>query len=253
MHQFERHAQIVESARQATRVEVTALAEQLGVTPETVRRDLTQLERKGLIRRVHGGAVAVEKLDFEPSSAVRLEQHAPEKRRIAAAALSCIPTAGSILLDAGTTTIGIAHDIPRDLDLNVLTNSLPVAEVIARRHDLQLHILGGAVRSRTDASIGTWGLRALEEVHVDVAFMGTNGISVETGFTTPDQSEAAIKRAMIAAAGRVIVLADSSKFGDAHFSKFADFSDVDTIITDGGIDADMANEIRSLGPEVLIA
>lgn len=253
MHQHERHHLIVSRARSNSRVEVTALADEMDVTPETVRRDLTVLERKGLVRRVHGGAVAVERLGFEPTLDVRSGHRAADKRRIAEAALAFVPESGSILLDAGTTTIGVAEGLPPDRELNILTNSLPIATVIARRPELSLYVLGGRVRSRTQATIGNWGLEPLQDIHVDVAFIGTNGISLQAGLTTPDQAEATVKRAMIAAAAQVIVLADSSKIGSAHFAKFGSLDQIEVLITDAGIDPDALDEIRAAGPEVVIA
>lgn len=253
MHQHERHQLIVDRARSTPRVEVAVLAEEMDVTPETVRRDLTLLERRGLVRRVHGGAVAAERLGFEPTLDVRTGHRAGDKRRIAEAALAYVPQSGSLLIDAGSTTIGVAEGLPRDRELNVLTNSLPIAAVVARRPDVSLHVLGGRVRSRTQATIGTWGLVPLRDVHIDVAFIGTNGVCVGAGLTTPDQAEAAIKRAMIAAAAQVVVLADSSKIGAAHFAKFGSLDQVDVLITDGGADPDVLDEIRAEGPEVVLA
>ncbi len=253
MHQHERHNLIVSRARANSRVEVAALADEMDVTPETVRRDLTLLERRGLVRRVHGGAVAVERLGFEPTLDVRSGHRSGEKRRIAEAALAYVPESGSILIDAGTTTIGVAEGLPRERELNILTNSLPIAAVVARRPDVSLHVLGGRVRSRTQATIGSWGLEPLRDVHVDVAFIGTNGISLEAGLTTPDQAEAATKRAMMAAAAQVIVLADASKVGAKHFAKFGALADIDVLITDAGLDPDIVDEIRAAGPEVVIA
>ena len=253
MHQHERHNLIVNRTRAESRIEVAALAEEMDVTPETVRRDLTLLEKRGLVRRVHGGAVAVERLGFEPALDVRTGHRSDDKHRIADAALAFVPESGSILLDAGTTTIGVAEGLPRDRELNILTNSLPIAALIARRTDLSLYLLGGRVRSRTQATVGTWGLEPLRDVHIDLAFIGTNGLSAEAGLTTPDQAEAATKRAMIAAAARVIVLADSSKIGAAHFAKFGSLADVEVLVTDSGIDPDALDEIRAAGPEVVIA
>lgn len=253
MHQHERHSLIVQRTRSESRVEVSLLAEEMSVTPETVRRDLTLLERRGLLRRVHGGAVAVERLGFEPSLEVRSGRRIEEKHRIARAALDYVPDSGSILIDAGTTTVGVAEGLPRGAELNVTTNSLPVATIIAGRTDTTLHLLGGQVRPRTQATTGPWGLSSLTEVHIDVAFLGTNGLSVDIGLSTPDQAEAAMKRAMLSCAGRTVVLADSSKIGLTHFARFADLSEIEILITDSGVDPDILDEIRAAGPEVVIA
>ena len=253
MHQYERHALIVQQARQATRVEVSALAELLDVTPETVRRDLTQLERKGLVQRVHGGAITVEKLDFEPTLAARSRRRSAEKRRIAEAALDYLPAAGSIMLDAGSTTSAIAELLPTDRELNVLTNSLPIATQISRYPDFSLHLLGGRVRPRTEATTGGWGLRELQEVHVDVAFIGTNGLTVEIGLTTPDQAEAAMKQAMVRCATQVYVLADSSKMDNEYLVRFAAIDEVDALITDAKLPGNKAAELRAAGLHVEMA
>lgn len=253
MYAEERQQHILETARTDGRVEVTALAERLDVTPETVRRDLTALERRGLLRRVHGGAIPVERLGFEPAVATREERLVTEKERIAKAALAELPDEGTILIDAGTTTGRLAELLPRDRELTVVTNSLTVAGQVATQANLSLYLLGGRVRGRTLACVGEWAERALADVFVDVAFVGTNGLSRERGLTTPDQSEAAVKRAMIASARRAVVLTDHSKVGIDHFALVSPLAEIDTIITDSGLDAETAAELEGEGPEVIRA
>ena len=123
MYAAERQQRILDEARENGRVEVAALAEQLDVTPETVRRDLTALERQGVVRRVHGGAMPLENLGFEPRLDVRRERYIAEKQRIAKAALDLVPDSGTVLLDAGTTTQLLAEQLPHDRELTVVTNS----------------------------------------------------------------------------------------------------------------------------------
>lgn len=253
MHQHERHLRIVEKARSSTRVEVTSLAEELNVTPETIRRDLTILERHGHLRRVHGGAIAVERLGFEPTTAMRAERNTTQKLAIAAAAISMVPQGGTIILDAGTTTLALAERLPAGGELTVVTNSLPIATALDNRDDLRLYLLGGRVRTRTHAAVGDWAISGLRGIHADVTFLGTNGLSVREGLTTPDQSEALTKAAMVATAQRVVVLADHSKVGVAHFARFAQLSDVDTIVTDDGLDAETVADLTAHGPEVVLA
>ena len=253
MYAEERQQHILDRARAAGRVDVNSLAEALDVTPETVRRDLTILERHGVLRRVHGGAIPVERLGFEPGVETRTERYVAEKERIAKAALPHLPDEGTILLDAGTTTLRLAELIPRDHELTIVTNSLPIATMVAQHPGLSLYLLGGRVRGRTLAAVGAWVTDALSDVFVDVAFIGTNGLSVERGLTTPDQSEAAAKRAMITAARRSVVLTDHTKIGVDHFSRFADLSDIAAVITDAGLDPETVAEIEALGPEVVLA
>lgn len=253
MYAEERQQNILDRARSAGRVEVNTLAESLDVTPETVRRDLTILERHGVLRRVHGGAIPVERLGFEPGVEVRSERFASEKERIAKAALPHLPAEGTVLLDAGTTTLRLAEQLPHDRDLTIVTNSLGIATLVAAQPNLCLYLLGGRVRGRTLAAVGSWVTTSLQDVFVDVAFMGTNGLSAERGLTTPDQSEAAAKRAMIKAARRSVVLTDHTKIGVDHFSRFADLCEIAAIITDDGLDPETAAEIEALGPEMVLA
>lgn len=253
MHQHERHTFIVDLARRAARVEVSDLATTLDVTPETIRRDLSVLERHGLVRRVHGGAIAIEHYGFEPTLESRTEHHRDEKRRIAAAAVELVPEHGVILLDAGTTTGAIAELLPHGRELTVVTDSVTIAAALARRTDLELHMLGGRIRHRTLAAVGNWAVSALQSIHIDVAFIGTNGISVSCGFTTPEESEAATKHAMIEASARPIAVFDHSKVGTNHFHRFGDLASFDTIVTDSGLDPETAAELASHGPEVVRA
>jgi DeoR family transcriptional regulator, fructose operon transcriptional repressor len=252
MYPEERQQWIVERARAAGRVEVAALAEELDVTTETIRRDLKVLERHGLLRRVHGGGIPVERLGFEPGLATRDVVLTAEKERIAKAALAELPSEGSILLDAGTTTARLADVLPADRELVVLTNGLPIAMALANRPNLTVLLLGGRVRGRTLAAVDSWALAALADSYVDVAFLGTNGISPERGLTTPDTTEAAVKRAMIASSRRSVVLADHTKVGTDHLAKFARLDDLDVVITDSGIEPEDAERLGNAGPRIVI-
>jgi DeoR family fructose operon transcriptional repressor len=249
----ERLQLIVARARTEGRVDVTALAAELDVTPETVRRDLTSLERQGLLRRVHGGAIPVERLGFEPAVGQRAERNREEKDRIAKAAIAELPVEGAILLDSGTTTARIADMLPLDCELTVVTNSLPIALSLSVRPNLRVLIAGGQVRSRTLAAVGDWAGTALASIRVDVAFLGANGVSPVHGLTTPDQSEAAAKRAMIRAARRPVVVADHSKLGTDYFARFGELSEIDTLITDTGADDELVAELESTGLRVVRA
>nr|WP_283939799.1 DeoR/GlpR family DNA-binding transcription regulator [Pseudomonas sp. R3.Fl] len=249
----ERQQQILAAARRDGRVDVASLATTLDVTPETVRRDLTVLERHGLVRRVHGGAIPVEQLGFEPGLAQREGLLSGEKDRIAKAALEELPAGGAIILDAGTTTVRLAELLPTDRELTVVTHALPVATVLATRPGITLHLVGGTVRGRTLAAVGTWALRELADIHVDTAFLGTNGLSVEHGLTTPDLAEAAVKRALVTAARRTVVLADHTKLGRADFAHVASLEQVDTLVTDSGVMPELADEVEAAGTRVVRA
>ena len=249
----ERHQEVLRRARENGRVDVASLAAELDVTPETVRRDLSALERAGLVRRVHGGAIPIERFGFEPAVATRESILTAEKARIGKAALAELPDSGAIVLDAGTTTRQLADLLPTDVELTVVVNSPLLATILARRSNLTVMILGGRVRGRTVAAVGDWATAALATIHVDVAFMATNGVSVERGLTTPDPTEAATKAAMIASARRTVLLADHTKMGNDYFARFGDLAAVDTFITDSGADAELVDEISEAGPRVVLA
>lgn len=253
MYAEERQQYIAGRARADGRVDVAEIAAELSVTSETVRRDLTVLERHGVLRRVHGGAIPIERLGFEPALAARDEVMQAEKDRIAKAALVELPEEGAILLDAGSTTARLAEHLPVDRALTVVTNALPIAMTLATRANITLLLLGGRVRGRTLAAVDSWATDALAATFVEVAFVATNGVSVQRGLTTPDHAEAAAKRAMIAAARRCVLLADHTKVGVDHLVRFADLEQVDTYITDTGLDDRAAAEIESAGPRVVRA
>jgi DeoR family fructose operon transcriptional repressor len=253
VYAIERHQEILSRARGEGRVEVKQLAEDLDVTPETVRRDLTALERLGVLRRVHGGGIPVERLGVERAVADREERLTGQKERIAKVALNELPDGGSLIIDAGTTTAHFARLLPMDRELMVVTHALPVANLLVSWPNVTLYLLGGIVRPRTLAAVGDWTRRNLADIFADVAFIGTNGITATRGLTTPDLGEAAVKRALIAAARRTVVLADHTKFGREDFAHVCDLEAIDTVISDIGLADEMAEEIEDAGPAVVRA
>ncbi|MFD3803415.1 DeoR/GlpR family DNA-binding transcription regulator [Streptomyces sp. NPDC058611] len=254
MYAPERHQEILRLAREAGRVDVLSLADRFQVTAETVRRDLKALDRAGLVRRVHGGAIPAGRLDLdlEPDLTEREATAAEEKDRIAAAALAELPDGGSVVLDAGSTVARLAAGIPVDVALTVVTHALPVAARLADHTGIDLHLVGGRVRHRTRAAVDAWALRAYAEIRADVLFLATNGFCADGGLTTPDLAEAAVKRAAIGAARRVVLLADSAKAGQEHFARFGSFADVDLLITDTGLAPAQQAAIEAAGTEVVL-
>jgi DeoR family fructose operon transcriptional repressor len=237
------------------RASVTELAQAYDVTTETVRRDLAILDKAGVVRRVHGGAVPFRALHLvEPGVNERETTRAEHKDAIATAAVEFLPLGGgSVLFDAGTTTARIAAHMPPDREIVVVTNSVPIAARLASVSSVSLQMLGGRIRGLTQAAVGEAALRVLDTLRVDVAFIGTNGISVRHGLSTPDSEEAAVKRAMVAAANYVVVVADSSKVGREELVSFAPIDSVDTLITDSEIRADARSDFEDHGVEVVVA
>ena len=251
----ERQQAIATMVTDRGRLAVAELAEEFGVTTETVRRDLAGLERAGMLRRVHGGAVPAGALTLvEPGLSERHSSRSEQKRAIAAAALALLPAAdGSIILDGGTTTAALADTLPGDRRLLAVTSSVPIASRLSLTAGVTVHVLGGRVRGLTQCAVGETTVRALADLRVDVAFLGANGITPGHGFTTPDDGEAAVKRAIVRSGQRVVVLADSSKLGREHLVRYAAIEDVDVLVTDEGADPGVVAELEKAGVEVVLA
>lgn len=255
----ERHRLVTEHLSQQGKVSVAHLSERFGITRETVRRDLAQLEQQGILRRVHGGAVTSTRTSTaEQSHTARTTQNLAAKSRIAAKALELLPQgATSILLDAGTTTELLAgllaeeHAGPRAGELLVITHALPIAQRVSPA--LPLELIGGRVRGLTSAATGNHTLAQLEALRPDIAFVGANGVDASFGLSTPDSIEAAVKSAIVSCARRVVLLADSSKFGETALVRFAALADIDSLVTDREPDAELAAALEAADVEVVLA
>jgi DeoR family fructose operon transcriptional repressor len=251
----ERQQAMTQLVHERGRISVVELAERYDVTTETIRRDLSMLEDRHLIRRVHGGAVTADALTLiEAGLPDRDVSRIEQKQRIAAAAVDLLPRADStVILDAGSTTVRLSRLLPPNLRMTVITHAVPIAAQLAGSPQIELHVLPGRVRRHTHAAVGTETIEALEQIRADLAFLGTNGLTVEHGLSTPDRTEAAVKRAIIERAHRNVVLADSSKIGVERTIRFGELSDIDTLVTDKEISASDRRAIEHAGVEVITA
>ncbi len=251
LFQGERRAQIMKRVLERGRVDVAELAADFEVTSETIRRDLTELQRERLVRRVHGGALPWRGSMLVPRLEVREGRNVEEKRRIASAALVEVPATGSLIIDSGSTALHLADGLDRKRDLTVVTNHIPIIRSLATTERPNVVVLGGALRRRTLAFVDETGVETLRDMTVDVAFIGCDGMSPERGFTTPYREEVAIKRAMMAAARRVVMMFDHSKVGNEQLFRFADIDEVDIIYTDSGMSDDTVSILEERGPVVV--
>lgn len=255
MYAEERHQAMAQLIGQQGRLSVASLACTFAVTTETVRRDLSSLERIGLVRRVHGGAVPASSLSvIESALGERDRANIAAEDAIAGAAVQQLPPPGSVVVvDAGSTTARLAAALPRDHRLTVVTNAVPVAARLAGLPHVELHLLPGRVRPTTSAAIGADTIAALGELRADVAFVGTNGLSCDFGLTTHDREEAATKRAIVRCARRTVVLADSSKIGVEDAVRFAEIGEVDVLVTDSRIEDASRRDLEGTDMEVVVA
>lgn len=254
MYPAERHAAILAGARDGDgALSVAELSSRLGVTPETIRRDLAVLERQGLIRRHHGGAVLARRSAFEPSLQRRREGERIERAAVARLVVEQLPEEGVVLLDSGAMTLEVAALLPHDSRLLVVTNSLPVVALLGGRPRLTVLALPGRVRAVTQATVGAWTVERLSGLHADVAVLGANGVGLTSGATTTLPEEAEVKRAMLGIARRRILAVTATKFGTTSFHRAAGLDEFDQIVTDDGLDPDTVEALAESGPELLLA
>ena len=216
---------------------ITQLADQLGVSEMTVRRDLEELASRGLIKKVYGGATApARSTSDEPGFEVKSHRELAAKDQIGAVAATLIQPRTTVAVSAGTTTYAAALHLARIPGLTVVTNSVRVADYLHAHGDRsQTVLLTGGVRTPSDALVGPVADQAIRSLNFDLAFVGCHGISISAGLSTPNLAEAETNRALIAAARRVVAVADHSKWGLAGLATFAPLSAVDTWVTDGGL------------------
>jgi DeoR/GlpR family transcriptional regulator of sugar metabolism len=251
----QRQKLILTEIRRLGAVRVSDLTELLGVSEMTVRRDLDSLAATGLVEKVHGGATAPRRLSAdEPGFEAKSHRQLAEKDAIARAAAELVRPGQAIGLTAGTTTWRLAHYILGVPDLTVVTNSIPVANVLHQepRPDLTV-VLTGGVRTPSDALVGPVALTALRSLHVDLLFMGVHGMAEDPGFTTPNLLEAETNRALVATAEQVVVMADRTKWGVRGLSCFATLDEAHILVSDGRLPADVRRIANERIGEVILA
>ncbi len=257
MEADERQRQILTRARNDGVVQVSALAHDLDVAPETVRRDLRQLVERGMLQRVHGGAHPVEGVGYESNVSRRSTSLMAEKHRIATAAAGRLEGAESVYIDEGITPQLVAEAISASLlpgsKLTVVTSSLLAAGALADDPKITVVLLGGRLRGLTMATVDHWATRMLKELVIDLAYLGANGISREHGLTTPDPAVAAVKAQVVASARRRIFVGVHTKFGVSSFCRFAELPDFEALVTDTGVSAVDAHRYSAMGPHVIRA
>lgn len=250
-----RRERIVTLLRSQNSVQIPELAQQFGVSTQTVRKDLNFLDAKGVCTRSPGGALLrIGALSpTEEAIDVRRRHFAEEKARIGKAAAALLSGGESILLDSGTTTLQVARHLNASQPLVVVTNDVGIMNELASREAVQLVFLGGTLRRRNLSFYGTQTERALEGLHVDKLFLAADGFDTEKGITTHYEPEALLNRLMCKAAREIIVVADSSKFGRVCLHKILETRGINRLVTDAGIDAATRGELARCDVEVIVA
>ncbi len=238
-------------------VRVSELSQHFDVSEVSIRRDLERLERQGLLRRVHGGAVAIAigngpgELTSDPTP------HLEEKRRIGRAAAALIRPGDRVLFDSGTTVLEIARSLSNDLagtgNLTAITCSFPIVQELGHRQGMHLLVLGGIYLPEHRVVAGPQTIESLRGLHADKMFLGTDGLTLDHGLTTANVLEAEVDRAMVKAAAQIIVVTDSSKIGCAGLTTIIPLNEIHVLVTDRGAPEDFLAQLRRLGIQVILA
>jgi len=225
-----RRSEIIDQIEKKGSVGISELANNYKVSEMTIRRDLIELEKKSIIRRVHGGAVAFYGRSFEPPLISRSNKNISIKQRIGRYAAEMVVDGDSIALDVGSTTLEMAMNLIGRQNLTIVTPSLHIANLLGDESQIRVIVSGGIVRRGEKSLTGDLAYYTFREINVDKLFLGTGGIDASAGLTEHDMQDAQVKREMIRCAKEVYLLADSSKFQQIAFAFFADLTQIDHLI-----------------------
>jgi DeoR/GlpR family transcriptional regulator of sugar metabolism len=251
----QRQDRILTEIERAGGARIAALAELLGVSDMTVRRDIDVLAARGLVKKVYGGAtVSPQGTSDEPGFEAKSGREPAAKELIAAAAAALVQPRSTIAVSAGTTTYAAAAHLARIPQLTVVTNSVRVADYLYRNGESsQTILLTGGLRTPSDALVGPIAVQTISDLHVDLLLMGVHGMDPVSGFTTPNLMEAEMNRAMVASAGRLVVLADHTKWGVIGLSAIAALTDASILVSDSGLTPEAREVVEGTVGELVIA
>ncbi len=249
-----RRRRICEELRRRGAVRTIELARDFSVSPMTIRNDLLALAKKGLIEKVHGGAVIKEPIAAEPSYYEKATRNIEEKRRIGSKAAELIKEGMAVFIGNGTTTMEIVRALKKRpvANVRVFTNALTHAMELAEIPGIEVYVIGGYLRGVSYAMVGPLARSALGGAYFDRAFLGANGVSPQHGVTIPSLEEADTAAEVVRRAREVVVVVDHSKLGVVAHAKIADLREVDLLITDPGAPADMLSALAAAGLELIV-
>lgn len=248
----ERRQRILALLQSEGRVVVGNLAQTFGVSQITIRKDLDSLQERGLVQRSHGGALPpASSALFDPTLQEKQQQHAAEKQRIAAAAVSLVSDGSCVMLDSGTTTAAIARGLKKLSSLTIITNAINIATEFGSTN-FEVILTGGSLRKNSFSMVGPIAEDVLNEMHADILFLGVDGFDLEIGLTTPNLLEARVNRAMVASAQKVVAVCDSTKFSHRSLSRIVPVTALHQVITDNKLPESIAEALRNQNVEVTL-
>jgi DeoR/GlpR family transcriptional regulator of sugar metabolism len=247
----ERRQRVLDLVSRQGFVKLTDLAGSVGASESTVRRDLDYWQKQQVLRRTHGGAVYVGENGTLPALEERSGRQQAEKQAIARAAAARVHDGDALLLDGGTTTLEVARLLV-DRPLQVVTNSLPIAQLFANSHVTDLVLLGGYVYPKTGVALGPMTIRSMEDIHVHQTIMSAGGITAK-GLFNSNMLLVESERRMMRCADEVVVVADSTKFGRQALAFLCPLSAVDTVVSDAGVSAEHRTLLDEAGVRLVLA
>jgi DeoR family fructose operon transcriptional repressor len=252
----QRRSKIITELNRSQSLKVNDLSDRLGVSEVSIRRDLQILEDIGLLKRVHGGAVAIPDQMVGEALSTRWYQNLEKKERIGRAAAAMIQRGDRLLIDSGTTPLQVIRHITPELlasgNLTVITASLPIGREVGSHPGVHLILLGGVYLPAYDLVVGPQTIDNLKNLHADKLFLGTDGITFTQGITTANVLEAEVDRAMVNASSEVIVVSDSSKIGVIGLVTIMPLTQIDRLVTDSDAPREFVDELRGQGVEVIL-
>ena len=248
---IERQSYIRKLVEEQGRAAVPALSEQFDVSDATIRRDLEELDGKGWVRRTHGGAVRAERASKEPPMVQRISEQKTEKQQIGKETAKIIKEGQTIFFGSGTTVLEVVKYLPKDIQLTVITNSLPVVNHLADYPNVEMIVIGGMLRHDELSMVGHIAEQAVREFRADIVIVGMHAIDSHHGFTNDFLPETMTDRAILEIAPKVIIVADHTKFGRVSSVLVAAVTAAHMLITDQNAPKDCIQEIVELGVEVI--
>jgi DeoR/GlpR family transcriptional regulator of sugar metabolism len=253
MFTYERQHKILQILEKNPSVRISDLSEWLGVSEATVRRDLDRLCEIGSIKRIHGGAVRVERTPPEAPVIQRTNVNIEEKRRIGNLAADLVEAGDTVFIGSGTTTLEVARCLAGRQDLTVITNAQTVINLLSQEEGITLIGTGGFLRSSELSFIGHLTEQVLRELRPQKVIMGIRAVSLEHGLTNDYMPEVSTDRVIIQSAPEVVLVADHTKFGKVATALVAPLSAIHTLVTDTGLDGEILAALRGIVNNVLLA
>ncbi len=251
MSQTFRHPEILEAARRKGKVTVEGLAEQFGVTLQTIRRDLTDLAEAGRLERVHGGAILPSGTTNILYAERRVLNHAA-KTEIARACAAQIPQGSSVFLNIGTSTEAVAHELLHHRDLMVVTNNMNVANILAANRDCQIVLTGGTLRRQDGGLIGSLTVATIRQFKFDLAVIGCSAMDADGDLLDFDIQEVGVSQTIIAQARKTFLVADHSKFKRSAPARIASLAEIDSFFTDIALPANLATACQDWETDIIV-